>query len=695
MRSIISKGKNVTEAVQIGLELLDAQKNEVDIEIIEQEKKGFLGIGHKLATVKISKQDVSVNVKQKEQQVDRYEKIKDLERSIEILPESLEITQVIASSTSSPKTQQQTSSLENEAIAWIKGGRLFVQNSPTHYPSATIEEGIEVSINGSLVKEKAIILSQDDDVDIYGIQEEGETKWSVSVDSNKLRVLLVVEPGYKIKRTIRDIEPSQHITLSADEVTLPINTLTYEQVVQAMGSLNVIYGFNNGEIMKAIEATENGTFEIATGTSALPGQDGWIEMKVNIDIDKNFKENELGKVDYREQRIIHSVEPGTIIGIIHPPVPGRPGVTVTNEPLPAKRTNLLQVKAGQGISVIEDKIVALEAGRPSIEQRGRFVKASILQKMVHPGDVNLSSGNIHFKGDVTILGSVQDNMVVEARGNIIVHKSINGAKVESLNSIIAHQNVIGSELSAGKNNLLIAEMGYLLATLSEQLDRMVAVINQLAVSSAFKLSDFPKTGLKPLLHILLEKKFKSFSTIAKNYLNLFKNGEPFLVDEEWLEVSILLKRLFLTISNEFITMEVIDELSLKVKSLYEFTQIPAEPNSFINISSATNSQLYCSGDVTITGKGCINTKIHSEGRLEIKKVLRGGEVYAKEGIQINETGSESGVSTIISVPTGQSIQINKAMEGTILKIGSARRDIKETTHFINACINKNGQVVFE
>lgn len=98
--------------------------------------------------------------------------------------------------------------------------------------------------------------------------------------------------------------------------------------------------------------------------------------------------------------------------------------------------------------------------------------------------------------------------------------------------------------------------------------------------------------------------------------------------------------------------------------------------------------------MTITGKGCINTKIHSEGKLEIEKVLRGGEVYAKEGIQINETGSESGIATTVSVPSDQNIRINKAMEGTILKIGSVRRDIKKTTHSINACL-KNGEVVFE
>jgi hypothetical protein len=691
MRSIISKGKNVMEAIQIGLDVLDAQKNEVDIEILEQEQKGFLGIGFKFATVKLSKQSSSGNVSQEPTKVEMDRVIDDIEKTIEMLPDHQEITQVIASTPT--RHNRVDNEKKQEALAWVEQGKLYVQNSPTHYPRVTIDKGIEVSLNGSLIKEKYFILTQEDNVDIYGIHEEKETKWSLSIDSNKLKVRIAIEPGYKIKRTIRDTEPSHHITLIADENKESFNTLTYEQVIQAMGNLHVIYGFNHSEIMKAVEATEKGSFDIATGTSAIPGEDGWLEVKVDIHTDNSLKEDESGKVDFREQRTIHTVEAGTVIGIIHPPVPGRPGVTVTNEPLPAKQTYPLLFKIGQGIHLVGDKVVAIESGRPSIEQKGRLAKASILQKLVHPSDVNLASGNIHFNGDVTIIGNVQDNMVVEAGGDIVVQKSINGASVFAVNSIIAYQNVIGSELSAGKNNLLIAEMGYLLATISEQMEKMILVINQLTGSSAFKSSDFPRTGLKPLIHILLEKKFKTFTTIAKKYMNFYQKGKQFLFDEEWSEVSTTLNRLFLTVSNEFTTLEEIVELSNKIKTLYESSQSPAEPKSYITISSATNSQLYCSGNITITGKGCINTKIHAEGKLQIEKVLRGGEVYANGGVQINETGSESGTSTIVAVPSDQTIRINKAMEGTILKIGHTRREIKETTLSVHAWLNENGEIV--
>lgn len=693
MRSIISKGRNILEAVQIGLELLDAKKNEVDIEILEQEKKGFLGIGNKLATVKLSKINNSVNDDEETQKLNMNDIIHNIENTLEVLPEHQETSQIIASTRPQKEHDVQTPN-KKEALAWVKNGELFIEDTPTQYPRVTIEKGIEVILNGTLVKEKTILLAGTDNLDAYGIQEEKETKWSVSVDPSKLKAMLTLEPGYTITRTIRDTEPSQQIVLCADEVKQPFNNVTYEQVVHTMGELNIIYGFNHAEIMKAVEALEPGVFEIATGTSPLPGKNGWLEIKVNTHTDNGLKEDELGKVDFREQRIIHTVEAGTIIGIIQPPIPGRPGVTVTNEPLPAKQTRPLQVKLGKGIQVLENNIVAFESGRPSIELRDVFVKVAIMQKLVHSGNVNLTSGNIRFNGDITILGSVQDNMTVEAGGNILIQQSINGAKVESLHSIIANQNVIGSELSAGKNNLLIAEMGYLLATIIEQLDRMLAVIHQLIESSAFKSSDFPQTGLKPLIHILLEKKFKNFVTLAKNYLKLVKRGEEFLFDEDWEEVSDTFNRLFLTVSADFISIDMVKKLISKVKRLYEFSDTKPEPNSYITIPSATNSKLYCSGNVTVTGKGCINTRIHSEGSVVIKKVLRGGDVFAKQGAQIQETGSESGTATMIAVPNDQTIRINKAMEGTTLKIGHARKEIKQTTHSIFARL-KDGEIAIE
>ncbi len=53
-KQIEQEGKTVEEAIKLGLEKLGLSEAEVTVEIIEKEKTGFLGIGSKLAKVKLA-----------------------------------------------------------------------------------------------------------------------------------------------------------------------------------------------------------------------------------------------------------------------------------------------------------------------------------------------------------------------------------------------------------------------------------------------------------------------------------------------------------------------------------------------------------------------------------------------------------------------------------------------------------------
>ena len=118
-------------------------------------------------------------------------------------------------------------------------------------------------------------------------------------------------------------------------------------------------------------------------------------------------------------------------------------------------------------------------------------------------------------------------------------------------------------------------------------------------------------------------------------------------------------------------------------------------NSNIIIPNAQNSSLYCRGNILILGKGCINSKIHAGGTLKIMGILRGGEVYGRLGVEINEAGSESGIPTVITVPDDQNIIINKAMEGTTIKIGNVKHILKDTRYRLNARLDENARIVFQ
>ena len=63
MRSIVATGKSLEDAIINALEQLDVDRNEVDIEILEEPNKGFLGFfGHKDAKVEVTKKENPVKI---------------------------------------------------------------------------------------------------------------------------------------------------------------------------------------------------------------------------------------------------------------------------------------------------------------------------------------------------------------------------------------------------------------------------------------------------------------------------------------------------------------------------------------------------------------------------------------------------------------------------------------------------------
>lgn len=681
MQSVLSKGKSINEAINVGLEILDTTRDKVNIEILEQGTKGIFGIGSKKSVVRLSKVKKNTTTPQ----------IADL------LNGMIEEGGMEGGKNSENLYEENMKDVELDPLkgkVWVSNGRINFKASANHFPTITIQSGIRLYRNNLLINEGTVVLSDLDLYDIEGENVEIETKWNVTLDNQKLKAQLSIEPGYRIIRTIPDMDPSSHLEIVSIEKKEVNNTLSFLNVMQKLEEMGVKQGINKKEIQKAIDTLVPFTFKVASGLSPSQGTNGWVELTVDVDMQKGPKEREDGRVDFRETFTIPNVERGQVIGVIHPHKPGESGYTVTGEiiePEPVYPTIFIE---GTGVVKVADKIVATQSGRPYIERRGQLLRAKIYQKLTHKGNVNLSSGNIRFSGDVEILGEIENNMVVEADGDLFVKKTVTNAFLTSSGAITSYGSIIGSEVSAGKNNMLITELGHLLGMINKNVENIIAIIKQLTQSPAFKSSDFSTHGLQPLIRILLEKKFKTFPPILKKYVEVIRRGEKFLEDENWRKIGVSLSQYFISITNNAVSIEDLAELSKKMQKLVELADTPVEPDSYITIPNALNSKLYCSGNILILGQGCVNTKIHAGGILKISGILRGGEVYGRMGVEVNEAGAVSSSSTIISVPNDQKICINKAMEGTIIKFGTVQFTFKETKYNIVAYLNREGKIVF-
>ncbi|CAH0346427.1 flagellar assembly protein A [Bacillus sp. CECT 9360] len=684
VQSVVSKGKDIEEAISLGLTILGVAREAVSIEVIQQETKGLFRAKPAIVKLSVHNEAGDRHPSPNQADIDRILNEEALQPALKFEKENEIRTAALMSET------------DSEGKVWVKNGVILGKPTEFNYPTISVGEGIILYKNNEVVKGTTVVTMND----IFATQVQDETigtKWDVKLDDAKLHAILHIEPGKKLIRKVKDSEPKEHLEIKAEECIEIQNELEYKDIIQKLESLHVIHGFNHNEMMAAINATEAGEFVIASGVKAQEGKAGNLEVIVDIrKKDNHPKKRADGTVDYREINHVPTVNQGQVIAVVKPPVPGIPGITVTNEPLPAKQVNPIIINPGKGIAIIEDgtKIVATEKGRPKIETKGQLVKVSIIQKLVHNGDVNITTGNIHFKGDIDVLGNIEENMTVEADGNIWVTKNINRATVTSKSSITIENNVIGSVLSAGKNNFVISELMDQLQMIHHEIHKIILSMEQLLEAPAFKLTDYERKGLLPLIKLLLGQKFNNFPKSVKRYVELC-NSEKQLIESDFLDLGEQLRLCFLSsVPNQWHNLEQMRYLNDLLKKQMAKNQIPDDEDCSIELKYAINSSIHSSGNVTITGQGCYNTKIHSGGVLKIDGILRGGEVYGKMGAYIKEAGSEAGISSHIIVPHDQKIKIDLSREGTIIQIGNAKHTFNQDSKNIEALLDNNGRIIF-
>ncbi|EMT45464.1 FapA family protein [Anoxybacillus flavithermus] len=659
-QTIVSTGRDVQEAVNIGLTLLCASYDEVAVEVIQHEQKGVLFSRVKPAVVKLTK-------------VERQPVNKEQKKAMLI------------------ETKKSEEAIGSDGKVWVKHGKLYCKTSPYHYPTVTVGEGIQLWKNGERVT-GTVVVTEKDNFDIKVKEgETTETNWKITIDESKMHVTLYIEPGMRKTYILNDIAPTAHLNLKAEEKIEVQQTLSYKQLLEELKNLQVVLGFKHSEIVRALNATKPGEFIIAQGIPPREGRDGWIEIISATNETKEPKVREDGTVDFRELKTIPMVQKGQVIAEIHPPKPGLSGMTVMNEPILVKEPKPVIVQLGKGVEMIGNTIVATETGRPIIQQKGLVVKASVIQKFVQHGNVDLTTGNIRFKGDVEVLGSVEDGMRVEADGAVMIAANVNRATISSKQAVIVRHNVIGGTIIAGENRPAIEELVQTLRSLEEQLKLFVLAMQQVLASPTFQLSD---SSLYPIMKLLLERKFPAVLTIGKQYLDI-QHTNRLVLEQEWQTLAEVLRQTFFALApNQYHSLEVLQQLLASIKAIIEKYQVENSENCYVELSYALNSTIYCSGDITISGQGCYNSKIHAGRLLKVDGIMRGGEVFARCGAIIKEVGSSAGITTFIAVPHDQSIEMKRVWEGTVIQIGKARYRFSKEQRWVKAVLNEEGKITF-
>ncbi|WP_244956359.1 DUF342 domain-containing protein [Geobacillus subterraneus] len=566
----------------------------------------------------------------------------------------------------------------------------------------TAREGICMMETGEQMKETTATAGEKR----FRVQTVGEIvimKWQIVVDEDKLHAILRVEPEANKRRGLKEVSVSGQIG-SQTELLLEVqNTFDCESILQKLRSMHIVQGIDFAAIVEAAQTTRPDDFIIARGVKPREGTNGWVELAVNTDCNQKRELSGEGEnADCLKGGDISSVRSGQTIAVIHPPVPGVPGITVTNELIPPKPVRPVTVHVGKGVKLVENgtKIIASTTGRLVFRQKGLDVHISVIDKFIHEGDVNVSSGHIRFHGDVDIIGSVEDGMEVEADGRIIIYQNVHRATVTSKHAVIIRNNVIGSTISAGTDRAMPSELiRLLLSEMEEDIENMVTLIKQLLRSPSWKTFAWTKNEqllFFKLIKHLMRDKFSDLENKGKEYIEAVKKEDGQQISSVWRDVAERLQRCFFpSVPNESHSFQQLVKLLDDIKGITGSYAWKHNENNRVEMAYALNSTIYCNGDIVVFGQGCHNCTIHSDGFLDIKGVMRGGRAYAKKGASIQEAGSDSGISTYITVPRGQTVRLGVAKEGTVVHIGQTVYTFQTEQHHIEVALGENEKIVFK
>ena len=677
-QSITSKGKDAKEALDLALSLLGKKLTEVEVEIIENGEKGFLGIKSKPAVVKVKVKESNPKIE------DEYKVIEDFISTIK----------VDDFQQSNPINRPQDSLKQDDLCgkAWVLDGRIFCKDAEDKYPLIKPSEGVRIYKNGKLITSTEVICEVDV-IEIELVNEEILPIWEIKISDDKLQVFLAVKVGESISRTLKNKEPMPLIHIETSEVRKPIY-IEPNDVILKLKELGIVHGIDYVAINSSCESSEDGTFLIAQGTSPTKGMDGYFQLYNNVDIKKQLKEREDGSIDFRDFREFPSVNFGQIVGQVIPPEEGQAGMSVMGELIEPVKVNPLKLKAGTGVLLVDNlKVVSTESGYPEVKITGHLATITVIPKLVLYQDVTIETGNVNYLGAVEVKASVQDGMKVEAKGNILIEGNVYRAKVLSGKSIITNKNVIASQITAGNGSLIKLELSNILMRLSDALNNMNAAITQLTQVSAFKVNSLKVTGLAPLIKILCDSKFKDIPLLVNEYVK--KVREHTELEVEWSEFAEKLYREFANIHISTLKSEEdIANIANQAKDLYLSVESENKDDvPFIKADFVQNSEIYSNGDILVSGQGVYSSNLFARKNIMIKGFVRGGEIYGEESVTINEVGYRTGSYVKISVAKNGYIKIKNASENTTIQVGGQSHILFNKAKNIYAKLDEQGILV--
>ncbi|MFH1562258.1 MAG: FapA family protein [Nitrospirota bacterium] len=228
---------------------------------------------------------------------------------------------------------------------------------------------------------------------------------------------------------------------------------SFEDAMETLREKEVVAGIDERAMAKAIFEQTTKPVLVAEAILPTPGDEAKLEYKFRVDRSRvELVEDEYGRVDFKRLNLVENVRAGQILVVKRPPGKGMPGKLVNGLDLPALSGSDVRMPVGRNTEVSLGGTELISTLNGQVLLAGD--KVNVEDTLEIKGDVNLQTGNIYFLGTIIIQGNVEDDFEVEATGDIQIKNSVGKCFLSAGGSIAIGEGVKGkgkARLFAGQH----------------------------------------------------------------------------------------------------------------------------------------------------------------------------------------------------------------------------------------------------
>lgn len=237
-----------------------------------------------------------------------------------------------------------------------------------------------------------------------------------------------------------------------------------DEVYELLEKEKIVFGIDSNLIMNLVnqineESVKVLDVQIAHGVHPKQGSDANIQYQFKINRIAELLEDEHGRVDHKNLRLINNVREGDLVAVKQSKIPGVPGCNIYGESVSPKKVHDKEIIIGNGLYLSSDRNQAFAGMDGHVYLEGRRISLSAV--VVVPHDVDLKVGNIDTNGSILVYGNVLGGFTLNAKKNIEIRGVVEGATLLAGGDIVCHKGIKGG------NRGLIQANGNVVAEFAE------------------------------------------------------------------------------------------------------------------------------------------------------------------------------------------------------------------------------------